>query len=215
MIGNTRLVVLMSVTISLFIVTSFGVITHNFILIDTYGTSYIQSFKTDWLTELLIIITHIGSYKIEYPIFLLLAIYWLIRKETLFPPILLINLIGAQVLNRFLKEQFVRERPVIEHIVDVTGYSFPSGHAMISTAYYGFIAYLICRTLNYNKTLCYCIQISIGTLIFLIGLSRIYLGVHYPSDVIGGFFMGFSWLIFTVLILHKFQYLLETRNGGA
>lgn len=89
---------------------------------------------------------------------------------------------------RLLKELFARPRPEGEHLTYAAGYSFPSGHAMISIAFYGFLAYLALRLLpgRTGKAL----AVILGVLVFLIGISRIYLNVHYFSDVLAGFLMG-------------------------
>ena len=82
-----------------------------------------------------------------------------------------------------LKLIIQRPRPDEYRIIDASGYSFPSGHSMISMAFYGFIIYLICKYVN-NKILKYFLIGLLGSLIILIGVSRVYLGVHYVSDVL-------------------------------
>ena len=79
-------------------------------------------------------------------------------------------------------------------LVKEGGYSFPSGHAMVSFGFYGFLIYLAYKKIN-NKKIKYPLIISLALLILLIGISRIYLGVHYATDIIGGFIIGFIYLI--------------------
>lgn len=110
-------------------------------------------------------------------------------------------LIGADLLNGFVKNIYQRIRPdQIEHLVDQGGYSFPSGHAMGSMIICGGLIFLIFRYFKSNWVK-WSIGVFLGILILLIGLSRIYLGVHYPSDVIAGFSLGFMWLTLSIAFL--------------
>lgn len=110
------------------------------------------------------------------------------------------NLITIVILNYLLKLFFTRERPLGISLIKETGYSFPSGHSATSMAYFGLFIYLIYRS-NLRKFIKWILIMLLSLLILLIGISRIYLGVHYPSDVIGGFFLAIAYLIlFTHLI---------------
>jgi membrane-associated phospholipid phosphatase len=121
-------------------------------------------------------------------------------------------LYSVRQLNYQLKEQFLRERPSFNAVYEAAHYSFPSGHSMNSMAVYSFICYLLIRYLSntnkQNKTL----LISTITLIFLIGLSRIYLGVHYLTDVVAGFSAGFVWFIVLTTILAKINQLFDKKR---
>src|SRR5690606_9370331 len=94
-----------------------------------------------------------------------------------------------------------RERPTLEHMVAVSTLSYPSGHAMSAMAFYGFLIYLSFRLSRYMwfKILS---LIILGSLILLIGISRIYLGVHYPSDVFAGFVGGLIWVTFCAILFN-------------
>ncbi len=104
------------------------------------------------------------------------------------------NLVIATTLNILLKNILQRPRPIEYRIIEDTGYSFPSGHSMISMAFYGFIIYLIYKNIK-NKYLKWTLIIVLGILITAIGISRIYLGVHYTSDVVAGFLIAIAYLI--------------------
>ncbi len=105
-----------------------------------------------------------------------------------------INLISITILNQVLKFILHRPRPTDFRIIEESGYSFPSGHSMASMAFYGFLIYLIYKNVK-NTYLKWGLITLLSVLIALIGLSRIYLGVHYTSDVIAGFLVSVSYLI--------------------
>ena len=106
--------------------------------------------------------------------------------------------------NTALKLIFDRPRPSGEHLVSASGTSFPSGHSMGSMLLYGTLIILLPQFIK-NKPLRILIQILLGCLILLVGTSRIYLGVHYPSDVLGGFLAGACWLALSYPMFKKFN----------
>ena len=113
------------------------------------------------------------------------------------------NLAIITVLNQLLKRIVQRSRPTEFRIVEESGYSFPSGHSMVSMAFYGYLIYLIYKHVK-NKYLKWISIILLSILICSIGISRIYLGVHYTSDVLGGFFISISYLIIYISAVNKF-----------
>jgi len=112
------------------------------------------------------------------------------------------NLIVITILNQIFKFILQRPRPTENRIINENGYSFPSGHSMISMAFYGFLIYLIYKYVK-NKKLKYISITLISILIIFIGISRIYLGVHYTSDVLAGFLFSISYLIIFILIANN------------
>ncbi|WP_408007578.1 phosphatase PAP2 family protein [Pseudalkalibacillus sp. A8] len=173
---------------------------------DMFISNVIYSLQTPWLTNFMIFITHAGdtyTYVIVVLIILILLLRIQLKWEAL---ILLISVLGAWGLNTVLKGSFQRARPDLEHLVEVGGYSFPSGHAMVSIAAYGIMGYLYVRYLRRNGKRYWPIVLLVSVWIFLIGLSRIYLHVHYPSDVIAGYSAGGVWLltcIYALTILNR------------
>lgn len=119
------------------------------------------------------------------------------------------NKLGAIYLNlcllatwqsmSLLKVFFARPRPSGEALTIATGMSFPSGHAMLSLAFYGFVAYLIAERVHSRKIKQFT-WILFSFFILLIGVSRIYLNVHYPTDIIGGYLFGTLFLVFFIII---------------
>ena len=114
-----------------------------------------------------------------------------------------INLILVVLINQLLKFAIQRDRPFGVAIMIEKGFSFPSGHSMVSTAFYGFLIYLVYRYCQNNK-LKYSFIFGLSCLIFLIGISRVYLGVHYMSDVVAGFFLSIAYLILYIRIVNRY-----------
>ena len=108
-----------------------------------------------------------------------------------------INLGLSALVNFTIKQIIQRPRPVGHRIIDESGYSLPSGHSMVSMAFYGFLIYLIYKNVK-NKYLKTTLIILLTILIISIGVSRIYLGVHYVSDVFAGFLVAIAYLIIYV-----------------
>jgi len=113
---------------------------------------------------------------------------------------LFICLIGEAVLNFLFKNLFERSRPDLFRVVEEAGYSFPSGHAMVSVCFYGMLTYLIVRHISSWHWRLVVITLTLA-LIAAIGVSRVYLGVHYPTDVVAGYFAGGMWLAFCISLL--------------
>ena len=113
------------------------------------------------------------------------------------------NLVIVTILNQLLKAILQRPRPTEYRIVEETGYSFPSGHSMVSMAFYGYLIYLIYKYVK-NKYIKWISIVLLSILICSIGISRIYLGVHYTSDVLGGFLISMSYLVIYISAVNKF-----------
>lgn len=120
---------------------------------------------------------------------------------------------GGAVLNVLLKYLFERTRPELFRVVEATGYSFPSGHAMVSLCFYGMVALLTVRNVQSPYGRSAIISCAV-LLVAAIGVSRIYLGVHYPTDVIAGYAAGAMWLFFSVSLLAWWE-LRRGNNHGA
>lgn len=129
-----------------------------------------------------------------------------LRKKLVVETIwLIINVDGiAGILNYGLKHFFMRQRPNLIHLVTEHSYSFPSGHSIGSMLFYGTLLFLLPKFVK-KTTTCFLLQILLGIAILLIGISRIYLGVHFPSDVLGGFSLGLAWLLLTYPVYINYQ----------
>jgi undecaprenyl-diphosphatase len=154
---------------------------------DSTIIAFIQGLESPGLTSIMKFFTFIGS-GTQVVIIALLVIFFLFkvlhhRRELI---LFIWVVLGTTILNEILKTIFHRARPTIHRIVDANGFSFPSGHSMAAFSLYGVIAFLIWRHLSTSLGRGLLIIFSIF-MIIMIGVSRIYLGVHYPSDVLGGF----------------------------
>lgn len=189
--------IIFSVLISLFALFVFiklgdDVFQKEIISIDSSWINYLYGLRSPTLNSFMLFITNFGS-----PLFLLIGsivfVMYLFTKSKKDSLIFSAILYSGIVLNFLLKNMFHRPRPTLISLVHETGYSFPSGHAMNSFVFYAAIAYFY---LHVNRKIKNTVFVSIlfGCIIILIGISRIYLGAHFPSDVIAGYMAGFFWL---------------------
>lgn len=167
-------------------------------IFDQWIGNPVLSLRNPSLTAFFVVLTDFGDiYYIA--ISLLLTSTFLIWKYKDYQAALWLvvqSLVGSVLLNQGLKLIFHRSRPLVEHLVEQGGYSFPSGHSMGSVICYGGILFLLSKKIN-NNLLRNSLFIIIVLLIFGVGLSRVYIGVHFSTDVIGGFSVGAAWLAFT------------------
>lgn len=158
----------------------------------------VNNLRSDYLTFIMLFITNFCN-----PIILLLLslIILIFSKDKKLGLIILINLFVSILLNLIFKGIIQRDRPLEDFLIEESGYSFPSGHSMVSMAYYGLLMYFVFKKVD-DKEIKYIIMFLLGFLILLIGFSRIYLGVHYASDVIGGFLISIVYLIWVIKLLN-------------
>lgn len=160
-----------------------------------------EHFISDELTPLVKFITSFGG---VYVIAAMTVILIFTVKNKISKILIPVNLCIAVFLNQSLKFLLQRPRPDEFQIIDETGYSFPSGHSMISLAFYGYLIYLIYLYFE-NRYLKWILIILLSLLILSVGISRIYLGVHYTSDVIAGFLIAAAYLMTFVKCTEKLR----------
>ena len=168
---------------------------------DIIGYKMVSTFLiSDFATPIAKFITNLGG-----AIFLigLTALLIILIKNKKIGLSILVNLAIVTGLNQLLKRILQRPRPTEFRIVEETGYSFPSGHSMVSMAFYGYLIYLIYKYVE-NKYIKWSLICLLSCLVILIGTSRIYLGVHYTSDVLGGFLISISYLVIYISAVNKF-----------
>lgn len=194
--------ILIGITLSvlaLFLAAKLGedVLSQETIRFDAPILSWMHAQRTPVYTQFMLFSSQLGSQGI-----LVLAILSVIalsykhhrRDAVIFLSILLVG-VG---LNLALKSAFVRPRPSLDPLVLERSYSFPSGHAMNSTIFYASLSYFVFRRIK-RQRLRQSLLMGCIVIIGLIGLSRVYLGVHYPSDVLAGYAIGLLWFLMVLL----------------
>ena len=158
---------------------------------DKFIYDFIINFKNDNVTNFFKVITDLGD---TIAIISILILSFILFKNKIYPKLMALNICCIVGINQLLKHIIRRPRPDIFRMIEESGFSFPSGHSMASFGFYGLLIYMIYKS-KLNKKIKVFLIIMLSLLILLIGISRIYLGVHYASDVIGGFIMSFICLI--------------------
>ena len=182
----------------LFSVICYGVLSYDSLVIDTKVYSFItNNIMNDGLTPILKAITELGGVGFTVVLTLLIIIFskkyrWFIAG----------NVVLTTLVNQIVKHIVRRPRPSVLRLVDESGYSFPSGHSMVSVALYGIIVYTIYKNVK-NKYVKWISIVLLSLLVLFIGFSRIYVGVHYFTDVVGGFTLGLVVLIIYIDIYDK------------
>jgi len=198
------IVFLLSLCIIAFIVIANELQKDALVQFDRTIISFVQGNISPFLTRVMEGFTFLGSVKwVGAAVVLIALVLFAKRKWSLGLFILLSTGVGT-LFNVILKNIFKRQRPEIHRIISESGYSFPSGHSTGAFIFYGSIAYLILHYTNKRGWQLLGV-IIIALLILAIGLSRIYLGVHYPSDVIGGYSAGGVWLIICILVFRYYE----------
>jgi undecaprenyl-diphosphatase len=149
----------------------------------------------------MLFITLLGKHQFLIPANLILIFYFLlIKKQTWFSIRVITIAISSLVLMLLLKQLFQRKRPLSPLLKAAKGLSFPSGHAIMAVTFYGLLIYILQHsiTIDWLKWL---VIVLVTVLIILIGFSRIYLRVHYASDVAAGFLIGLLWLLISLAVL--------------
>ena len=160
------------------------------ILLDIKVMDYIHSGTNERLLGVMKFISFIGSEIFLIPAIGIAVLYNLIKKKRYIPKLLVLSTLGSYVLNFLLKEFFQRQRPFDYFLVNQGGLSYPSGHSMVTVTLYSTIAFLLAKKTEniWRKRFIYLLSFVI---ICLMGISRLYLGVHWPTDVLGGYLMGY------------------------
>jgi undecaprenyl-diphosphatase len=166
---------------------------------------WLAGHTTPFHTSTMEAITFLGTHKFLIPANLALTGYFLFIKKHKWHSIKVAAIaLSSTAMMFLLKNIFSRHRPLIPLLKPALGFSFPSGHSMMSFSFYGLLIYLCYKYIE-NKILKWFLITGLFLLILSIGFSRIYLRVHYASDVLAGFSVGIAWLIFSVWLLNKIE----------
>lgn len=162
-----------------------------------------QSWPNARRNRFMLFITSLGKHQVLVPANLALIIYFAaVAKQTWLSIRVLAVSLSSLVLMLFLKWLFGRQRPLSPLISAAKGLSFPSGHAIMSVAFYGIVIYWIAHA-QLPSLLAFTLSVLLVILILLIGFSRVYLRVHYASDVLAGFIIGLVWLFIALLVVQQ------------
>jgi undecaprenyl-diphosphatase len=170
-------------------------------LLDQNLNNLILTTRHTWLTKLFLFITDFGLWQMAIVAGIGLSAYCWMHRQKIFISAYAITVTGAGLASLFGKQLLQRTRPSFP-VYQELNFSFPSGHATMAIAIYGFLLYFYLRQAQ-HKTHQSLIVIFFTSLIISIGFSRLYLGVHYLTDVIGGYLLGLLWLIIGISIVEQ------------
>ncbi len=170
---------------------------------DEAAEAWVEQQITPVHTGLMLLLTQLASTGVMVVLTALVAAVLVLRRSDYWLGRLGLSVPGCILLNEVLKYLFHRSRPALAHpLVKLESYSFPSGHAVSATVFYGFLAILLCSSVP-SKVRRVAIRVAAIALILAVGFSRVYLGVHYPTDVLGGMFEGAAWLNIAGMVTNR------------
>ena len=202
----------MTIVLSLFVVAliAFLYITRRIFFLkktklDDRVFAYLKTHVSERNSDIMQFFTFLGTHEFLIPANLILIGYFLFVKKnrwySIKVPAIALSSMGLMFL---LKYTFHRKRPAVPLLDQAAGLSFPSGHALMSVTFYGLIIYIVFKTYR-DKDWKWIVIALLLLLILVIGTSRVYLRVHYASDVLAGFCIGFLWLVFAVWMLNRIE----------
>ncbi|MBF0714736.1 phosphatase PAP2 family protein [Gemelliphila palaticanis] len=176
--------------------------------IDNNIWKYVYKVRFEFLNKIFILITTFGDSWFLFLVVTIFTIFLLLKKDLINAIFLSSSVIlGALILNKILKSVYARPRPFesinLENLIEASNYSYPSGHSMGSIIVYFLMCYLISKNIE-NKNLGKKLYIFFTIFSILIAISRVYLGVHYLTDIVAGFSLGFTWAILSIYFYEKF-----------
>lgn len=192
-------------SIIVFGILAYFVHVHDVIYFDSHVIDLVQGMESAGLTLMMKFLSFIGSAPVVIVLSLIILYFLYIVRKHRHELVLFIGvMVGSPILNMLLKGLFERARPEFHRLVEISGYSFPSGHAMTAFTFYGIFTFLLWRHIPvvWGRTV---LLLFSGIMIVGIGISRIYLGVHYPTDIIGGYLASATWLGFSIWTFQWFK----------
>jgi undecaprenyl-diphosphatase len=174
------------------------------VLFDSRVLTIIHSSSNSVILTFMKLISFLGSELFLFPAMGIVIIFFLNRKRYFISAMLLSASLGSWLINNLLKQIFQRSRPFDYFLVEQGGLSYPSGHSMVSMSMALTVAYLLskCYRYSHRTNLLY---VSAGLYVALMGSSRLYLGVHWPTDIIGGFAAGYIYFIISTYLIEKLR----------
>ncbi len=201
----TIVVCLFVVALAAFVYITRRIFVLNKTKMDDRVFAYLQQHISERNNDIMEFFTLLGKHTFLIPANLALISYFLfIKKQKWYSIKVPAIALSSVALMFLLKHIFNRERPDIPLLDAAKGLSFPSGHALMSVTFYGLIIYMVFKSVK-QEGLKWTLIVLLILLIIMIGLSRIYLRVHYASDVIAGYCIGFLWIVFALWLLNKME----------
>lgn len=205
--NNKILVYTILPLIIIIIIVTAKIVTKQELIIDKIAYNIIvEQLRNPILTTIMKTITKLSDTNVIILLAVILTLLFLYKwKNKKIAKLIPCSLIFITLVNQSLKMIFQRERPIGYRLIQMNGYSFPSGHAMVSMAFYGLLICIIYHLVKNKKQRNILITINM-IIIFLIGISRVYLGVHYLSDVLVGYSLSIIYLLILIKLLKKYNY---------
>ena len=185
-----------------FLILLLLVVTNSAAGFDDPVREWFYGLRREPLTRIIVPLTNLADHILIIILCLLLLILPQTRIRYGVP--LSAGALGLTILNSVIKHLVCRPRPEVLHLVEESGFSFSSGHSVTSMFFYGLAICLVWRYFENRKAACFCAAL-LAVPMLLIGPSRIYLGVHYPTDVLAGWCLGITGIILTLEILDHFS----------
>ena len=199
---ENRMIIVLSIALLVFVYLLQNVMSGDIRRIDGIAYQFfVVRLRRDWLTPIMQSFTSLSAPVVLAVMLIVVAAFAPGRMPGRFAAA---NLVGIVALNYALKEIVQRPRPEGFRLIAETGYSFPSGHSMVAVAFYGFMIWLIIRY-EEDRLQRWIWSLALFFVVIMIGVSRVYLGVHYFSDVVAGYCVAAVWLVvFTRIIVPAF-----------
>ncbi len=199
---ENRMIIVLSIALLVFVYLLQNVMSGDIRRIDGIAYQFfVVRLRRDWLTPIMQSFTSLSAPVVLAVMLIVVAAFAPGRMPGRFAAA---NLVGIVALNYALKEIVQRPRPEGFRLIAETGYSFPSGHSMVAVAFYGFLIWLIIRY-EEDRLQRWIWSLALFFVVIMIGISRVYLGVHYFSDVVAGYCVAAVWLVvFTRIIVPAF-----------
>lgn len=175
------------------------------VAMDKEFTTMLYEMRSPWLSEILLQVTKLGDQETVFIVGAVVSAIFILRKRFVALVAFWLVMGGMGMSIRYGKNFISRARPSDVAYYEVEHFSFPSGHATTALALYGFLAYFLFR--HYHKSQNqYAYLWAALVLSIIVGFSRIYLGVHYLSDVLAGFLLGLLWMLFGISLVEVMMY---------
>ena len=166
----------------------------------------------NWLQETALEVTAIGGYPLIMLTLAVVSGFFIITKRYGAAVYVVLSVGSGALLSQTLKQYYARPRPdLVDHLDAVHTASFPSGHALVTTVAYLTLAAIVIGYLETRRARAYVLGVAVLVAV-MVGVSRVYLGVHWPSDVAAGWALGAAWASFTWLVVHMLQ---RRKNRGS